>query len=268
MTNSPKLRALYMACILLTLVVCLWYFPGNTASTISGFQETQQAVRLLPVETEPLQPVKGAGSVELRCEDAELPAPDTIQKLSCVIKNGTKKPISAATVKTSVLLEQDGRPSVDSGYLTFENSAHPDFREERKNDLIPAGGEYPFQDLVTEFHGAVIKRIKVQFDYVEFADNSPALGPNRAGARIISDIRKGAAKYKEWLVQQYNRSGKSADAIVSLLERDDTIPREAGVESGDQEQGAVIYRNFARRVYRSKGAESLKKYLDQNVPVN
>jgi hypothetical protein len=268
MSNSPKLRALYMPCILLALVICSWHFSGSTALTISGSQETQQAGRLLRVETEQPRPIKGAGSVELRCEDAELTAPDSLKKLSCVIKNGTSKNISAAAVNISFLLEQDGRPFVDSSYLTLEKSVHPDFREEHINSFIPPGGEYPFQDLPTDFEGALIKRIKVQLDYVEFADKSPPLGPNRAGARIISDIRKGAAKYKEWLVQEYNRRGKSADAIVALLEKDEAIPLEAGVENSKYEQGAIFYRNFARRVFRSKGAEGLKKYLDQNVPVN
>lgn len=268
MSNSPKLRALYTPCILLALVACSWYFSGNTASTISGFQETQDAERLLRVETEPLRLVKGAGPVELRCEDAELPAPDSLKKLSCVIKNGTRKTISAATVTISFLLDQDGRPSVDSSYQTMLKSVHPDFREEYKNSLIPPGGELPFEDLPTDFHGSVIKRIKVQLDYVEFADNSPPLGPNRAGAGIISGMKKGAVKYKEWLVQEYNRRGKSADAIATLIEKDEAIPRAAGIESGDQEQGAIHYRNFARRAYRSKGAEVLKKYLDQNAPVN
>jgi hypothetical protein len=268
MSNSPKLKARYVPCLLLALVACSWYFSGNTASTISGSQETQQAGRLLRVETEPLRPVEGVGPVELKCEDAELSAPDSLQKLSCVIRNGTRKNISAVTVTISFLVEQDGRPSVDSSYLTVQKSVHPDFREEYKSDLVPAGGEASFEDLPTDFEGAVIKRIKVQFDYVEFADNSPALGPNRAGARIISNYRKGAKKYKEWLVQEYDQTGKSTDAIIRLLEKDEAIAPAAGVENGEQEQGAILYRNFVFRIYRSKGAEGLKKYLDQNAPVN
>ena len=98
----------------------------------------------------------------------------------------------------------------------------------------------------------------MQIDYIEFADHT-SLGANQAGSRIISDTREGAAKYKNWLAQKYDQSGRSLDAITPLL--DQPVPKELLFQTGPEEHGATMYRNFARRIYKTKGAEGLVKHL-------
>jgi hypothetical protein len=201
--------------------------------------------------------------VELRCEDAEMSAPNALEKLSCVIKNNTNKYIAAAAVNISFLTEREEKLSLDSSYLTIETFGHPDFREEHKDNLISPGGERSFQDLPTNYDNAVIKGVTVRIDYIEFADSATTLGPNRAGSRIISNIREGAEKYKNWLVQKYNESGKSINSIIKLLEKNQPIPAELEIQNGDQQQGVIFYRNYARKTFETKGANGLSKRLSQ-----
>jgi hypothetical protein len=216
----------------------------------------------LPIVTHQLSSENGVILVELKCENAELSTPSALKKLSCVIKNNTNKYIAASTMNISVILEREGKTSTDSSFLTIDTFVHPDFRSEHGNNLIPPKGERPFQDLPTSYDNAVIKGVAISVDYVEFGDNSMA-GPNRSGSRIITDIREGAAKYKQWLIQKYNQNGKAINAIVPLLENDQPIPYESGIQNGDQQQGAKFYRNYARKTYRTKGAEGLIKHLEQ-----
>ncbi|HKQ99329.1 MAG TPA: hypothetical protein VJT09_01575 [Pyrinomonadaceae bacterium] len=222
----------------------------------------------LPITAHQLPPENGVVPVELKCEKAELSTPNTIKKLSCVIKNNATKYIAAVTLNIFVTLEKEGKTSTDSSFLTIDTFVHPDFRGEHENNLIPPKGERPFQDLPTTYDGAVIKGLAVSVDYVEFKDNSTA-GPNRSGSRIIIDIREGAAKYKRWLVQKYHQGGKSINAILPLLEKDQPIPYESGIQNGDQQQGAIFYRNYARKTYQAKGAGGLTKHLEHsNTTVN
>jgi hypothetical protein len=261
MSISPHHKILIRLCILCTLVACLWFFSGKA--------NTAQFEKQIPVTTDQLPSENGVIPVELRCEDAKLSAPNALEKLACVIKNNTNKYISAATINISVIFEKEGKPSTDSSFLTIETFVHPDFRDEHKDNLIPPRGERRFQDLPSSYDGAVINVVTVRIDYIEFADNAMALGPNHAGARIISNIRTGAAKYRDWLVQKYNQSGGVIDAITPLLEKDQPIPPELDIQNGDEQQGVVSYRNYARKTYQTKGIEGLIKHLRQTTaPVN
>jgi hypothetical protein len=188
MSNSPNLKTHLRLYILCTLVACLWLFASSANSTISKSQGTQQFERSLPVVTDHLQADNGVILVELRCEAAELSAPNALEKLSCVIKNNTPSYISAGALYTSITLEKDGKPLVVSTFDTFDTFLHPDFREDHKNNLIAPRKEYRLNDLPTSYgEDTVIKGIAVKIDYIEFADNS-LLGNSRGGSRIIRDI--------------------------------------------------------------------------------
>lgn len=228
-------------------------------------QTAKQAGGLrIPTITDQLTAENGVIPVELRCEDAELSAPNALEKLSCVIKNNTTKYIAAATINISLHTEREGKQSLDSSYLTIETFGHPDFREEHRDNLIPPGGERAFQDLPASYYNVVIKGVIVRIDYIEFADSTTRLGPNRAGSRIIANIREGAEKYKNWLVKKYNESGKSISLIVPLLEKNQPIPAELDIQNGDQQQGVIFYRNYARKTFKTKGANGLSKRLNQS----
>ncbi|HEX8458953.1 MAG TPA: hypothetical protein VF656_16790 [Pyrinomonadaceae bacterium] len=178
------------------------------------------------------------------------------------MRNNTNKYITAMTINSSVVIEADGHASGNSEFFSLVPLAHPDFRDERKSYLIAPGEEIHVPFLPTSYETAVIKEVIAQLDYVEFADKT-ALGPNRAGARIIADIRDGAAKYKEWLTEKYNGSGKSASAISSLLDKGLPLPTEIENLNSHQQEGAIIYRNYARKTFETKGAEALIKQLER-----
>lgn len=249
-TNVVALLILACSIVILT--------PASKLGTRQ--KETQAGATQIPISAKQLPAEKGVIPVELKCGAAELSAPDTLEKISCSIKNNTNKSISAATVNITVMVEAGGKLSADSSYLTFETFLHPDFREGRSENLIAPGEESPVRDLPATYYNSIIKGVGIQVDYVEFADKT-TLGPNQAGARIVADIREGAAKYKNWLIKEYNRGKRSIDTIAPLLEKSQTLPQELGIETGEQQQGALMYRNFALKIYKVKGAGGLNKFF-------
>lgn len=228
---------------------------NRSSSTI----DTKQRLRL-KVVTNQLASENGTVLVELECKDAELSALNALERLPCVLRNKTTKPISAGVIYTSMHLEKEGVSSVSSDYIMFDTFLHPDLRNERKNSLFLPGEEYPQNKLPVVYDAnVVITGITVGIDYLEF-DDETSLGGNQAGQRIISDTRLGAAKYKNWLVQRYDQAGQSVAAVITLLDADETLP-ELGFQTGPELSGARMYRNLARRTYKTKGAEGLLKQL-------
>jgi len=266
MSYKQKLKFLLRPCIMVAFIYCLWLVSGTANSenfAASNDPAAAQAKISIPVVSNQLDLVDGVIPVELKCENAELSAPNALEKLSCVIKNNTNEPISAGAVYTSIIVEKDGMRNVSSSYGTFDTFIHPDFREDHKNNLILPRGEYRYGDLPVSYdNGAVIKEIIVKLDYIEFADNT-TLGTDQAGSRIITDARKGAAKYKNWLAHKYKESGESLEAIVALFENNQPLPEELQFQTGPEEHGARTYRNYALRTYKSKGADGLVKVLKQ-----
>jgi len=263
MSNKRKLNFLLKLGIMITFIYCLsvsWTVDSQNLAKTNN-QAQPQGKTFIPVDADQLKVVDGVVPVELNCGSAELSAPNALEKIPCVIRNNTNKAISAGAVYTSIILEKDGLRHVDSNYGTFDTFLHPDFREDHKNNLVLPGGEYPYHDLPSSYDsGVIIKSVIVKIDYIEFADRT-ALGVNQAGSRIISDTRAGAAKYKNWLVKKYERSGRSVNAILPLLEQNEALQQELEFQTGPEESGARMYRNFARRTYKSKGSEGLALHL-------
>ncbi|MCV5533168.1 hypothetical protein OFN26_31360, partial [Escherichia coli] len=77
--------------------------------------------------------------------------------------------------------------------------------------------------------GSIIRGIEAKIDYVEFEDGT-TLGANKKGKQLVSLIRDGASKYKDFLAHSYIEKGKSIDVIVSLIQADD-IPNELEFKS-------------------------------------
>lgn len=255
MSISQYSKLLFRLGILSLLITCLWLLSGRSQNRVQFEKE-------IPVIAGQLQAEGDVIPVELWCKNAELSAPNAIEKLSCVIKNNTNKYISAGVLYTSITMEINGQEAIVSSFDSFDTFVHPDFREEHKNNLIAPGKEYIYNDLPNSFDNAILKRINVQLDYVEFEDGSSS-GSNRGGSRIIKNIREGAAIYKAWLAEQYKQRGKSVDAIMPLLDSSYPLPQELKLQNDEQESGANIYRKYARRTYQTKGAESLIKNLSK-----
>jgi hypothetical protein len=257
---SKTINLFIKLCALCALVTCTWLVSRSTASNALKPQNDIQLEKQIRVTTNQLEMGKGVVPLELKCEDAELSRPDKIEKLSCILINHTQRNVTAASVNISILIERDGKDFQDSGYLTFDSVLLSDLSDPHESKLVAPGGEYRIQELPTAYDG-VVKGISVGLDYVEFSDKG-TLG-NKAGSRIIDNTRIGAAKYKDWLVKQYENNGRSVDAIVPLLEKGHTLPEDLDVQDSNQQEGARSYRNYALRAYTTQGAEGLRKHLKQ-----
>lgn len=264
MSSKQNLKLLLRVCIMIGSIYCLWLVSSNSKSDKAAASSDPTAAQVkisIPVVANQLDLVDGRIPVELKCKNVELSVPNALEKLSCIIKNNTNEPISAGAVYSSIIVEKDGTRNVTSSYGTFDTFVHPDFREDHKNNLILPGQEYHYDEgSVSYDDGTVIKDIVVKLDYIEFA-NSTKLGTNQSGSRIIADARKGAAKYKNWLAQKYEEGGESLETIVPLLEKNQPLPDDLQFQTGPEEHGASMYRNYLRRTYKSKGAEGLVKFF-------
>lgn len=257
MNNSSVFRIAARLLLLLTLSLGLWLLSGRASST----QQSKPTMTQLPVEVSQLDPVGGVVPVELRCADAELSSPRSIEKLTCLIKNNTNKFITASSVEITVNLERNGTVLELRNYYTLEAFLSADFREKGEGNLIPPGGEHPVNELPSSYSDGVVKSIVVRIDYVEFGDNE-SLGINRRGSQILADLREGASKYKKWLTKKYKENGNSTGAIISLLETK-APPQEAILTTTNQESGADMFRKYLLRDYRVNGAESLARRLNK-----
>lgn len=261
MIVSQYRRVFLRLCVLCILAAGLWYFSDRTPTRYAA-QDYSQAVQYLPIAVKQLPQINGIPAVELKCENAELPAPNKIESFPCEVINNTSKRISALSVAYSIAAEKEGKVTAHDEMLTFETYLHPDLREERKDNLIPPGGERPIRPLPISIDDATVKAISMQVDYVEFEGNTSS-GPNKAGSRVIAGIREGAAKYRNWLLGRYVSGGKSINEMTSLI-RDDSIGEgEPGIENENQRQGAIMYRNYLVRLYEKSGAESLAQFLER-----
>lgn len=253
MSRSPLLRTGSRLLILIILSIGLWSFvrPSNM----------QQGVRLLPVT---IRKPDGDGEiipVELRCEPAELSAPNSIDKLICILKNNSDRSIVAGTVTIWVTVMHQGKKEIVSTYDSFDTFLHPDFHNDHQSNSIPPGGEYRLDQLSTNYGQGVVNEISETIDYIEFGEGRPA-GPDVAGSRLISDTREGAAKYKTWLARKFRRNPTSVNSIVEILNDSDELPQETGLQNNTQKQGANMLRKYFLRVYASEGNAGLVKRLN------
>jgi hypothetical protein len=255
----------------LKLLVKFGIMSGIICSLIVGFRGTgrqnlaagigttpSQGRISVPVTVKQLDFVNGVVPVYLNCEETVLIVPDTLDRVPCTIRNNSRKNIRALVLGESITVENNGTTSTELGYVTIDTFIHPDFHTE-SNTGINQKAEPQFPS-ATETYSGIITRVQVQIDYVEF-NNRETLGPNMAGGDILFGMRDGAAKYKSWLVKEYEIKGKSVDALIRLIE-EAPITVDLGIRTASQEQGAVIYRNWLRKIYQTKGAEQLRKQLN------
>lgn len=262
MFHARRIQIILWVCMVCPAISFLSHALTRPSASVTASQNNVRDVTRIPVKVRSPRADQFI-PVTLECEDSVLSAPNKIEGVSCELINQTGKYISSATVAISVLVEKDGKVSSDASYLTIETFLHPDLKEEGKDNRIKPNGRHRFNDVTTSYDDAVIKGVSVTVDYVEFDDSTTA-GPNEAGAKIVADIRDGAAKYKRWLHQNYEKGGRSIDSVVSLLKNQPIPEDELLITNGDQQQGAVMYRNFAIRTYERSGAAGLSKHLQRS----
>jgi hypothetical protein len=252
MSMSSILRIGSRLFILIVLSIALWFSvrPSNT----------QGGRSFVPVTIRPSD--ADSSLVVLRCDDAELSAPGSIKKLSCVLKNNSKRTIVAGTISIWVSVQQQKNTEIVSSYDSFDTFLHADFHNDHQTNAIPPGGEYRLDQVPTDYGEAVVTQIAESIDYIEFAEGAP-VGANSRGAQIVTDVRKGAVKYKTWLVQEYRHNKMSAESLVELLNSSAALPPDTELQNVDaQRQGASMLRKYFLRVYASEGAPGLLKRLN------
>lgn len=201
--------------------------------------------------------------VEIKNPQAVFKSLSAVENISFVVKNNTNKNIRALCLAYSIQLEKDKIESKDTFFHTVETFVHKDISETQNLKPIVPGQETIIEDNGETVYegGSIIKGIEAKIDYVEFEDGT-TLGPNEKGETLISQIRDGASKYKNWLVRQDIENNKSMSVIISLIQKDD-IPTELGLTSPRQNTGAKIYRRYLRQVYETRSIAGLEEVLSK-----
>jgi hypothetical protein len=247
-----------LVCVLLLL--CL-------ATTAAIYKLTINAQRAQPnepkVTVQQLQTEGGAIPVEIQRPQANFKTQNSVENISFVVRNNTNKNITAICLAYSIQIERDKVESKDTFFHTVDSFVHKDIREGNGLKPVAPGQEEVFAESgETVFEsGSIVKGVVAKIDYVEFEDGT-ILGANENGGRIISLMRDGATKYKNWLVQQYIENKKSVNTVVALLQAND-LPIELKFNSQHQNLGAKLYRRYMRRIYETQGISKLEDIVNK-----
>lgn len=233
---------------------------ATTALSGRNGQDTKQPKSEIDVVVKQLERESDI-PVELLCSKVRIIPPSSLDKVSCVLKNNTNKSILAASIAYSITFESGGKESSDTRLHTIDTFVHPDFYDARKS--IQSGEQRIIENPGPSFYAdSVIKGVETWIEYVEFSDKT-MLGDTEKGSRIITNLREGAAKYKNWLTHKYENAGKSATSTAAFLRRDLPLASELQLNDKYQEQGAKAYRTRLGRLYENLGASQIDKYLNQ-----
>ncbi len=258
MSKSQWVKTLTRLSMLTVLGASLWQLPGSAKYLKT--QDRQNDQNPILVTATQLLSIDGVVPVSLQCQTQNYLKPTKGKALRCVLKNNFSSPITAVSLAYIIKYEANGQKSTDSGFMTMDALIHRDFHESNFSKFIQPGTESDIQSLRLIEEPMSNIKILVGIDYVEF-DNGLALGPDSSGSRLVTQIREGAAKYKEWLKRNYLARGKSMAVVKSLLEQTTSVATDLGIP-GELELGAEEYRRNARQVINFRGGPSeLEKHL-------
>jgi hypothetical protein len=261
MCGPQKVKTLFGFFALCIPIACLWCFADDTASQKSALISSAQTEVQIPITTEHLKLDNGLVLIELQCGKAKLPAPNTLEKFTCKLRNNTAKNIVAVNISYSIILEENNVKSVETRLHTLDTMIHPDFYNASK--FITPNAERIIEPPGPASYGsAVITGVEIKIDYVEFDDKSK-LGDNYKAEQLIGEIREGAAKYKDWLAKKYTEHGKSVELIAPILMPNQPLPDE--FKNSRFEQGARAYRTRLRRIFETSGAAGVSFYLNETA---
>lgn len=228
---------------------------------LNHFSQRDQEV---PVLVTQLASENGFATIEISCLPARLNAQNQLEPIACTLGNKSTKNVTSASLTYSILFDENSDSAKDTRTLTMESLIHPDFRKSYKP--IAPGMDFTIRSSKSDFGYRRPKKIEVFVDYVQFEDGT-IIGPDTVGSKAISDMREGAAAYKNWLVKEYINNGRSPAGIVSRLERDDQPSMaELGIfnANSNQELGARGYRTAARKLVAAKGPAEIGKFLPEH----
>lgn len=234
--------------IILITVVSIFLIPD---SKVQGGKSSVQTE--IPVVIKPMKEGDEIIPVEIHCEPAFSTKPDTLDDFFCVLVNNTHKGIRASSVRYSIIFESKGKEERENRFDTVDNYIHPDLSDVKRP--IEPGGQLsvrPPGRIVKS--DSVMKRLELEPVYLEFADGT-TVGSGGQSAELIADLREGAAKFKNALSQEYVKRGRSAEAILSLLE--DNSPLGPEILNFGQRTGAKEYRRLLRKKYEKNGVKAI-----------
>ncbi|MDQ3750111.1 MAG: hypothetical protein M3367_14045 [Acidobacteriota bacterium] len=240
--------------IILISVVSIFLIPGLKAQDSRNFVQTE-----IPVVIQPLKIGDDIVPLEIQCEKVFITKPDTLDTFSCTLINGTHKNIHASIVRYSIIVDSNGKEKQIDRLTTAVPYIHPDLSEVKKP--IKPGGSLsvtPLGPIVEP--DSVVKRLELEPIYIEF-DDETTVGMGGKNVELITNVREGAARYKNSLRQKYLDKGKSVQEILPLLE--DNAPFDSEIENFSQRAGAKAYRKFLREKYEKDGIQTINKVLDK-----
>lgn len=243
--------------LMAALVITIFFTA--TISKKSGAQNgAQQRTSIkIPVRIKQLAAEKSVIPIELKCEDAELSAPNEFDKLNCTAKNNTEKDITALVLAYTFSIEENGKAASTGGAINIIALLHPDFYEQFKDTFIHPKEESPLNILPTTLDdNTVIKEMTIQLEYAEF-DNGSVIGENSNGKETIRQIRQGVAIYKDWFAKKYNENGRTEQAFTELFQTRQTSKENLGDLTVNQLEGARVMQKFIRRIYLAKGIQGV-----------
>jgi hypothetical protein len=245
-------------------IVAAWRVPRASKALA-----TQPAIEIVTNQL----PVVGGGvpveivDAKITDEVGEGQKPSPLGSLKFGVKNNTVKPMNAVVVKIVVdAFRRDGSISTNTVWFTLNQAIHVDIVTHHGQKPIGPGQVFTSEPDSLELGPTLvgIKSITFSIDYADFEDGS-VIGPNARGTEQVVEVRRGAEKYKAWLVERYLQSGKSEAAIVALLrtqQRPSQGPPQGPPLIGSETRGANRYRKHLLDAYNMHGAAVFTKYLE------
>lgn len=235
-------------------LLSIFLIPNSEAQDSKNFVKTE-----IPVIIKHLKEGDNIVPVEILCRPVLISKPDTLERFSCTLINGTDKSIRASSIRYSIIVDSNGEEKQVDRVMTEVNYIHPDLLEEKK--LIKPGGTSsiaPYGPIAES--GSIIERLELELIYIEF-DDATMVGIGGKHVELISSVREGAIKYKNSLHQKYLSNLKSTQEILPLLE--DNAPFNSEIENFNQRAGAKAYRRFLRKKYEKDGIAGVNEVLNK-----
>lgn len=239
--------------IILITVVSILVIPALKAEGNQNFLQTE-----IPVVFKPLKVGNEIVPVEIQCKRVIITRPDNLDNVSCILVNRTNKSIRSVGYSYSIVTDSSGNEERISHLNVLDTFIHPDLAEEKKPIQPGEVKNLAFNGVA--LREAVIKRLEVEPVYLEFADGATA-GFGGKSVQLIANLREGAARFKNSLRQEYLNRGRSAQAILPLLE--ENAPLGSEMLSFDQRAGAKAYRRALRKKHQKKGIAAVNDVLNR-----
>lgn len=258
-----RLAAISGCLVLLVLGVV---FFSNTTKTQNKVTDKQTDETILPIKITQLPSQQNIIPIQLECNNARLPIPNTLEDVSCILTNNTDKSITAVVVGYKIFSEtaageKEKKPFSITGAITTETLIHTSLREQRKENFIQPKETTTVTLLPTAFdEGYLISEMTMWVDFVEFEDDS-TIGAANNGARTVAEIRDGATRYKNWLVKNLKESNSDSAILEVLQKKHPKQIAELEKLSANQIEGANVFRKFAERTFSTKGHKGLSQIL-------